>query len=66
MKDDGQETRREFLEADTPLAGLFALLKREGWDYPCDIELEYAIPDGSDAVKEVGVSNRFCRNLILM
>ena len=53
-----------FGTGDTPLAGLFALLKREGWDYPCDIELEYAIPAGSDAVKEVGISNRFCRNLI--
>ena len=54
-----------FGTGDTPLAGLFPLLKREGWDYPCDIELEYAIPAGSDAVKEVGISNRFCRNLLL-
>ena len=54
-----------FGQGDTPLAGLFALLKREGWDIPCDIELEYAIPQGSDAVKEVGVSNAYCRNLIL-
>lgn len=54
-----------FGQGDTPLAGLFPLLKKEGWDFPCDIELEYAIPEGSDAVKEVGVCNRYCKNLIL-
>lgn len=53
-----------FGTGDTPLAGLFLLMQREGWDFPCDIELEYAIPKGSDAVKEVGVSNRYCRNII--
>ena len=54
-----------FGTGDTPLAGLFALLKREGWDYPCDVELEYQIPAGSDAVKEVGVCNRYCKSLIV-
>jgi len=50
-----------FGTGDTPLAGLFPLLKREGWDFPCDIELEYSIPKGSDAVKEVGVCNAYCK-----
>lgn len=50
-----------FGQGDTPLAGLLALLKRERIDVPCDIELEYAIPTGSDAVKEVGVCNDYCR-----
>ena len=54
-----------FGKGDTPLAGLFPLLKREGWDFPCDVELEYKIPEGSDAVKEVGVCNRYCKDLIL-
>ena len=49
---------------DTPLTGLMALLKREGWEIPCDIELEYAIPAGSDAVKEVGVCRNYCRNAV--
>lgn len=53
-----------FGEGDTPLGPLFALMKSEGWDYPCDIELEYAIPEGSDAEKEVGVANHYCRDLI--
>ena len=49
---------------DTPLTGLMSLLKREGWEIPCDIELEYAIPAGSDAVKEVGVCRNYCRNAV--
>lgn len=52
-----------FGQGDTPLGGLFALLKKEKWDIPCDIELEYKIPKGSNAVKEVGVSNRYCERL---
>jgi len=54
-----------FGQGDTPLAGLFGLLRREGWDFPCDIELEYAIPQGSDAVREVGVCNDYCRRQII-
>lgn len=50
-----------FGQGDTPLTGLFDLLKRETWDFPCDIELEYAIPQGSDAVREVGVCNAYCK-----
>lgn len=54
-----------FGQGDTPLCGLFPLLKAERWDIPCDVELEYAIPSGSDAVKEVGICNRYCKNIIL-
>lgn len=53
-----------FGQGDTPLAGLFSLMKREGYSFPCDIELEYAIPQGSDAVREVGVSREYCRGKI--
>ena len=50
-----------FGEGNTPLNGLFALMLKEGWKFPCDIELEYKIPEGSDAVKEVGICNAYCR-----
>ena len=53
-----------FGTGDTPLAGLFALMQREGWHFPCDIELEYAIPQGSDAVREVDASRCYCRRHI--
>ena len=50
-----------FGQGNTPLNGLFALMLKEGWKFPCDIELEYKIPEGSDAVKEVGICNAYCR-----
>ena len=50
-----------FGQGNTPLNGLFALMLKEGWKFPCDIELEYAIPKDSDAVKEVGICNAYCR-----
>ena len=53
-----------FGKGDTPLAGLFDLMKREGWSFPCDIELEYEIPKDSDAVREVDVSRTYCRQKI--
>ena len=42
-----------FGEGDTPLKEMFALLQKENWIVPCDIEMEYIIPVGSDAVGEV-------------
>ncbi len=53
-----------FGQGDTPLTGLFALMVKEGWKFPCDIELEYAIPEGSDAVREVNVSREYCKGKI--
>jgi len=42
-----------FGEGDTPLGPLFAQMRSDGHDFNVDIELEYEIPRGSDAVKEV-------------
>lgn len=52
---------KPFGEGDTPLAMLMPFLQMRGYDFPCDIELEYGIPKGSDAVKEVGRCVAFCR-----
>ena len=53
-----------FGQGDTPLTGLFALMVKEGWKFPCDIELEYAIPKDSDAVREVNISREYCKGKI--
>jgi sugar phosphate isomerase/epimerase len=50
-----------FGEGDTPMALVLQLMKREGWKFPADIELEYRIPEGSDAVAEVTKCVQFCR-----
>ena len=51
----------EFGKGDTPLAKLLPFLQKKGWPFYCDIELEYSIPKGSNAVKEVARCNAFCR-----
>lgn len=50
-----------FGEGDTPVALVLQLMKREGWKFPADIELEYRVPEGSDPVKEVTKCVQFCR-----
>ena len=50
-----------FGEGDTPVALILQLMKRERWKFPADIELEYRVPEGSDAVAEVTRCVQFCR-----
>lgn len=40
-------------EGDTPIKEILNLLKTKKYKFPATIELEYKIPDGSDAVQEV-------------
>jgi len=50
-----------FGQGDTPVALILQLMKREKWTFPADIELEYGVPEGSDAVTEVTRCVQFCR-----
>ena len=54
-----------FGTGDTPLKGLFALMKSEKIDVPCDIEVEFPVPPDSDAVRETGKCREYCRKAIL-
>jgi sugar phosphate isomerase/epimerase len=40
-------------EGDTPIKEVLQLVKKEGYTFPCTIELEYAPPEGSDSEKEI-------------
>lgn len=51
-------------EGETPLKDILRLIRREKWKFPADIELEYRIPEGSDAVKEVTKCVQFCREAL--
>lgn len=50
-----------FGQGQTPIKEILQLIRREKWSFPADIELEYKIPEGSDAVKEVAKCVEFCK-----
>lgn len=53
-----------FGEGDTPVALVLQYMKRNKLTFPADIELEYKVPKGSDAVKEVTRCVEFCRKAL--
>lgn len=58
-------TNRPFGEGETPLVELLQMIQKEKWPITCDIELEYKIPEGSDAVKEVKKCVEYCKNILV-
>jgi sugar phosphate isomerase/epimerase len=53
-----------FGEGDTPLGLILQLMKRNEYTFPADIELEYQVPEGSDAVAEVKRCVEYCKNAL--
>lgn len=51
-------------EGDTPVALALQYMKRNQLTYPADIELEYKVPEDSDAVKEVTRCVQFCKQAL--
>ncbi len=51
-------------EGDTPIKEILTLLRDKKYDIPVSIELEYPIPDGSDAVKEVRKCSEFAQKAL--
>ena len=51
-------------QGDTPVALALQYMKRNRWTFPADIELEYKIPEGSDAVQEVIKCVQFCKQAL--
>lgn len=51
-------------QGETPLADVLNLLKKNKWPIYGDIELEYDIPKGSDAVLEVKKCLDYCRKIL--
>lgn len=49
---------------DTPLTALLQTVKKNKWTMPAAIELEYDVPQGSDAVKEVKKCLEYCKNAL--
>ena len=49
---------------DTPIGDILQLMKKNKYKFPATIELEYQVPEGSDAVKEVQKCLEFCRKAL--
>jgi sugar phosphate isomerase/epimerase len=49
---------------ETPIKEILQLVKKNKWKIPATIELEYNIPEGSDAVKEVRNCVEYCRRVL--
>jgi sugar phosphate isomerase/epimerase len=61
---DPADTNMPFGQGSTPLADILLLLKEKKWPITADIELEYPIPDDSDAVIEVTRCVEYCRAIL--
>jgi sugar phosphate isomerase/epimerase len=46
---------------ETPIKEILQLVRKNKWNIPASIELEYNVPEGSDAVKEVKKCVDYCR-----
>ena len=51
-------------QGQTPIKEVLQLMRKEKWTFPAEIELEYKIPEDSDAVKEVAKCVRFCKEAL--
>jgi len=56
---------KPFGQGDTPVTEVLQLVQKNGWPIYCDIELEYKIPEGSDAVKETAICREYCKKALL-
>ncbi len=58
------DANKPFGEGETPIGDILLLLKKEKWPISVDVEMEYRIPEGSDAAKEVKKCIDYMRNIL--
>jgi sugar phosphate isomerase/epimerase len=49
---------------DTPIKEMLQLMSKNKYKFPATIELEYQVPEGSDAIKEVQKCVEFCQKAL--
>ena len=49
---------------ETPIKEILQMVSKNKWKIPASIEFEFAIPEGSDPVKEVRKSVEYCRTVL--
>jgi sugar phosphate isomerase/epimerase len=52
-------------KGDTPIKEILTLMKTKKYKFPATVELEYDIPEGSDAVKEVAKCIEFAKKILV-
>jgi sugar phosphate isomerase/epimerase len=57
-------TNMEWGKGETPISDILLLIKKNKWPIYVDIELEYPVPEGSDAVKEVKKCVEYCKAIL--
>ncbi|HAM11116.1 MAG: hypothetical protein A2X05_10130 [Bacteroidetes bacterium GWE2_41_25] len=63
-KDNPANTNMPWGKGTTPIADILLLIKKNKWPVNVDIELEYPVPKGSDAVAEVRKCVEYCKNIL--
>lgn len=63
-KGNPANTNMPWGKGETPIADILLLIKKNKWPIYVDIELEYPVPDGSDAVAEVNKCVAFCKAIL--
>jgi sugar phosphate isomerase/epimerase len=51
-------------EGETPIKEILQLMRKEKYKFPASVELEYQIPEGSDAVAETRKCVQFCKSAL--
>ncbi|MEK6396592.1 MAG: sugar phosphate isomerase/epimerase [Terriglobus sp.] len=54
-----------FGQGDTPIKEVLQLMKKQKYNFPATIELEYTLPEGSDAVKEVAKCYAYAKSALV-
>jgi sugar phosphate isomerase/epimerase len=55
----------EWGKGDTPIKEMLLLIKNKKYKFSVTIELEYNIPEGSDAIKEVAKCVEFTKTILV-
>lgn len=58
-------TNMEFGKGETPIADILLLIKKNKWPINVDIELEYNVPEGSEAQAEVKKCVDYLKNILV-
>lgn len=64
-EDKPANTNMPWGEGTTPIGDMLLLLKKNKWPIYADIELEYPVPEGSDAVAEVKKCVEYCKKILV-